>query len=107
MSAHLKASALAALAGNLWTSNDVGTRVEDALMHVAAAQLKAIAIAVLFEETPDGSPDNWVMQNSLSRAEASAAISGIATMLATARSILTETEEHETEAPAESEAANG
>ena len=93
MSAALKASVRAALAGNLWIDDSqVGIRTEDALMYVAAAQLKAVAIALVMDEPPDEDGDGWCMNGVLSKKEASAAISGVASLLANARVILPETE---------------
>ena len=94
MSAELKAATRALLAGNLWIDDDqTGIRTEDALLYVAAAQLKAVAIALAFEDAPDVSGGgSWVMAEGLTRHEASAAINGVASLLAGARVILTDTD---------------
>jgi hypothetical protein len=110
VSAELKAGVRAALAGNLWIDDtESGIRTEDALIYIAAAQLKAVSIALLLEETPDGTREGWVMKDALSRHEASAAISGVAALLANARVMLVETESAASPAAAldKSEVANG
>lgn len=113
MSADLEAGVRAALAGNLWIdASSPGLRTEDAIMRIAAAQLKAVAIsmAVASEEIPDGDgAEGWVMDKPFSKFDALFAIGGIASLLANAHTLLAETETQVDSAPvpAESEAANG
>jgi len=110
MSAHLKASVRAALAGNFWIDeSSPGLRTGDAVMYIAAAQLKAVAIAfaVASDEISDGDGElGWVMNKPFSKAETLAAINGIASTLANAGRLLADTEADAASAP-ESEAANG
>ena len=107
MSADLEASVRAALGGNLYiTESSHETRTEDAIMRIAAAQLKAVvlAMAVASDEIPDGDdPEGWVMDKPFSKADALFAIGGIASLLANAHTLLAETAPSATE----SEAANG
>ncbi len=113
MKGDLEASVRAALTGNFYISEESHeTRTEDAIMRIAAAQLKAvaIAIAVASDEIPDGDdPEGWVMDKPFSKADALFAIGGIASLLANAHTLLAETQPEPDTAtkPAESEAANG
>ena len=95
MSADLKASVRAALAGNFWIDEaSPGLRTEDAIMYIAAAQLKAVAIAFTLasDEISDGDSElGWCMNEPFTKADAIAAISGVASTLANARCLLAET----------------
>jgi hypothetical protein len=111
VSAELKASVRAALAGNLYIDESSPcTRTEDAVMRIAAAQLKAVALsmALASEEIDDGDdPEGWVMDKPFSRADALFAIGGIQSLLANAHTLLAESERDTATKSVESEAANG
>jgi hypothetical protein len=101
----------AALAGNFWIDeSSPGLRTEDAIMHIAAAQLKAVAIAmaVASDEVPDGDVvSGWCMNEPFTKANAIAAINGVASTLANAGRLLAETNADMMPSSTESEAANG
>ena len=96
MTTKFKASVRAALAGNFYINeSSQHTRTEDAIMRIAAAQLKAVAIcmAVASEEISDGDiSEGWVMDEPFTKTDAIFAIGGIASLLDNAHTLLAETE---------------
>lgn len=95
MSAALDGAVRSALRGNLWIDEDVvGIRTEDAVMQVAAAQLKAIAIALSAGE-PESTDGSWVLNEPFTRNDAIVAISGVSAVLANAAVMIDESREAE------------
>jgi hypothetical protein len=93
VSAALEAAVRQALAGNLWLDNEEdGTKIEDAVMRIAGAQLKAIAIAIAIND-PGTHQSGWCMSGGLTKDEAILAIGGIATLLSSAPSLIAQSRE--------------
>ena len=79
------------LTGNLSTTDDdVYTSPENAMLHVAAAQCKAILIAAASEkiETNSGGSRGWCSDHKFTMADLEAALGGLTTFLESGRHLL-------------------
>jgi hypothetical protein len=84
MSAKLESSVRHALSGNLHVMEESELRFKDAIMHIAAAQLKAITIAIsvgkgIENATPgvEQGERGWCMGNTFTAHDAIAALGGV------------------------------
>ena len=91
MSADLERAVRSTLRGNLWIDEEVnGLRTEDAVMRVAGAQLKAIAIALSVHQHADAPADGILLNETFTVTDAVMAISGIASLLTNASTMIEE-----------------
>jgi hypothetical protein len=84
-------AALASLmGGGLHVQESDGIRAEQALIHVAGAQLKAIMIALAMTGAEEdlGFQEGWPLEESFTVNDTLAAMSGVVTMLQSSRHVL-------------------
>lgn|GEM_PF-3937697 len=84
-----------ALSGNLVVQDTEGVRFRDAVVHIAAAQLKAIAIAINAGKEPTMHDDSWCIDEGFTAADAVAAIGGVSSLLSQLTSIAMQVESEE------------
>jgi len=89
-------------------SDDEGLRLKDAVIHIAAAQIKAVAIAIAAGAevpTPDSVDGDrgWGMEHGFTAHDAIAALGGVSSLLGNLTDIIMEV--GDAEPTAESEAA--
>ena len=80
----------ALLTGGLWVDDEQdGLTAEHAICHIAAAQLKALQLAVLQNNVDDQGPDGWCLSDDeMSRADISAVLSGVVATLGLSPEVL-------------------